>query len=416
VVTAEVRAGLRKLLDERRLRGGTRLALAVGAASVALAGFASAGARGAGAASPINEMTLVHLPANKTLPPIVLFDVAVDPAADIVAVTGNGEAGKLSNGLGGGRVWLINGHTHKITATVKLFGAQQAGVAFDPNTNSFVVADPSLPGKVTTTSGTELVNGAMVEIDPQSGRILKTVPIDSISGGVGVDPVHKMIYLTGPSYSVTRIDARTGAIVTPPTIQPEIPYPSSVSVDPRDDTMYVAGGSSEGTTGVWEVNQPADTDLGFTNDGHPFVTMATRGEPEGIVTDPATGNTYVSWVYQSAHVTVFKRDHHTGHALLIKGSNGAAEFGLALDTRRNVVFASSGEDLEGCPNMITEISGRTNAVLGRVYGVAAAGALAVDQNTDMVWATDEGKLASFREGFTDKRPKCGTGGGITLGG
>jgi hypothetical protein len=87
-----------------------------------------------------------------------------------------------------------------------------------------------------------------------------------------------------------------------------------------------------------------------------------------------------------------------------------------MDPGRNQLYASSTEELEGCPNMITEFSGRTNAVLGTVYGVVGAGALAVDPNAHMVWATNGGKLASFREGLTDKRPKCGTGGGITLGG
>lgn len=355
------------------------------------------------APSPISEITVAH---GKALSGTgALFGVAVDPAADVVAITGKANASQSSILPSAGRVWLINGHTHRITATIKLPGATEAGVAFDPAAGAFVVADNLLPTSLSASDSND--TGGVVEIDPHTGRIKAEFPISGGGQSIAVDALHRVMYLTGPGYSITVMNARTGKTIA--TV-PNIYYPFAVSVDPGSRRVYVAGGV--GTKGVWEVDGATNAPIGFNGSTKP-VTVALPEAPQGIDTDPATGNTYVLYSGSTAKVEVLRRGSH-GLKISLKNTNSAVDYGIALDALKHKVYVSSESEIAGCPNVIAEIDGRANKVLGYVYGVAQAAALAVDARTDTVWALNGSDVAAFKGGLVQKPPKCGTT-GVTIG-
>jgi DNA-binding beta-propeller fold protein YncE len=390
------------VLSTRAARLTLRIFLTALAAGAVLSCM-SASAFAASDAVGIAETSVVHGKTDGAAN--TAYAVAVDPAANIVAVTGSSLAGDGGTQAGSGRVWLINGRTHKVTATIKLVGGANAGVAFDPSAGVFAVADDQLATSASTTNSNAV--GAVVEINPHTGHITKVISVAGAGPGITVDPQHRVMYVTGPGYSVTVMNARTGAVKT--TV-PNIYYPFAISVDPVTRTVYVGGG--QGTIGVWEFDGANNTPIGF-NGTTKAVTLATPSSPQGVATDPATGHTYVVYGGATVKVRVLGPGLH-GKKLTVKGTLDAEPLGVAVDPVRNDVYVSGESGTAGCPDVVAEIDARTDEVVGYVYGVADATALAVDPRTDTVWAANGTQVAAFKGGLDQKQPKCGTA-GITIG-
>lgn len=345
-------------------------------------------------ATPIKSIRLTAF--NKSASRSPTSALAVDPSTDTIAVTG--AAGANPNIAGNGRVWVVNGHSGKIIKTIDLSGADSAGIAVDAATGVFYVSDPYDPSSSP--------QGTVVVIDARTGKVTHELPEAGVTGAIAVNSKTDRIYATGPGYGVTVIDGHTDATLA--TV-PDVFYPSGIAADPLTDTIFVAGGASGGTTGVWEINGKTNTTIGGSSASP--VTIATPYPAAAVASNSANGVTYVLTGTAGTVAVISKGGTRFSHTTHIRNLNAGS---VAVDSAASSVFVSGANEVEGCPNFVAAINGRTNKITGKTY-ISTAGAIGVDPATRTVWVTNGGSLDHYPVGFTNKEPKCGNG-GVTLGG
>jgi DNA-binding beta-propeller fold protein YncE len=332
-------------------------------------------------------------------------DIAVDPSTNTVFVTGSGIANP--NLPAGGRVWVIDGKKNKVVATLHLVGASDAGVAVNTTTHVFYVADGQLPNP------TPEQPGGITVIDGRTHKVTATISIPGLGNYTGgprltVDSSTNTVYANGPGYSTDVISGRTNTLTT--TV-PWPVYPGAIAVDTGSDTVYATGGASGGTDGVWVINGHSDVTEGITTTSP--VTILTPGPPVGVAVDSRTGRIYVTGAANAAGVSIIHRGaNRIVHTIPIKNGN-VGEVGV--DTAANSIYVTAGSVYQGCPGFVSQINGKTNKVTATVNGIENAGAVAVDSKNHMVYVTNSNKVAVFRGGYSRKQKKCGSG-GIVLGG
>jgi DNA-binding beta-propeller fold protein YncE len=359
---------------------------------------AAASAKKAG----VTEITVSH--AASGIDRSATSDIAVDPSTDTVFVTGTTN---LSN-LTGGRVWVIDGKKNKVVATLHMVGASNAGVGVNTATNTVYVADSELPNP------TPEQPGGVTVIDGRTHKVKATISIPGLgnyaSDGprVAVDSVTNTVYANGPGYSTDVISGQTSTVTT--TV-PYPFYPGPIAVDTGSDAVYATGGASGGTTGVWVINGHTDVAEGITTASP--VTILTPGPPAGVAVDSRTGRIYVTGTTDASAVSIIHRgDNRLVHTIHIKNGNVAE--GIGVDTAANSIYVASGSVYSGCPGFVSQINGKTNKVTATVNGIEAAGDIAVDSKSHMVYVTNADKVAVFHGGYSRKAKKCGSG-GIVLG-
>jgi DNA-binding beta-propeller fold protein YncE len=374
-------------------------------AVVALSAVLYVGAAPTGALAAtkgVTQIRLAHVSASVSASRSPGDYVAVDPASDAIAVTGTvGSTNEAA--LTGGRVWIVNGRSHKLAHTIDLDGALLASVTDDAATRTFYVADPELVVAPDTTAG------GVAVISARTGKLTDEIPAPGINGGVGADPKTDVMYAAGPGYTITPIDGH-GNAAGAPIGNNDVYYPAYVSIDSATDIAYVGGGASGGTDGVWIVGLKSGQLFGVTA-AHP-VSIATLGPPAGVATNPATHRTYVALDGSSGGEVATIDGTGTRFAATKRLENANSADDIAVDTATNEVYVSNVNEIAGCPGFVDEISGRTGKVVGGVYNLANPGALAVDPKTDTVYAQDGGALDAFHGGFTNKQKKCGTPGTV----
>jgi hypothetical protein len=362
---------------------------------VSLPATAAAHSSGSG----ITEVRVSHSPSSSVTPEGATTAIAVDPSSDTIAVTGyaNRESAQPD---ASGRVWLVDGRTHKLKATVTLSGAERSGIAFDAANGMFVLADSVL----VTPEAPALESGAVVEISP-SGKVADEISVPRVSNAIAVNSNTNTIYAASSAGdgALAVIDGHTGTVTT--TVD-GVDYPAAVSVAPGG-TVFAGGGAGGGTTGIWEVDGSNNAPIGF-NGSTEAVTIGTPNPPAALASAGAT--TYAAWVYNETVVATVRGTRIT-HELKIKTGNPTS-YGMALDG--SALYVANQSDIDGCPNFIARISTRTGKVSGGIFGIDDAWALAVDPKSDTVWSTNGDDVAAFRGGFSNKEKKCGSG-GIVLG-
>lgn len=395
--------GAKSLQSPHRPRSGRRLA-AVGlvflVSSVpAWLAPTAASAKKAG----VTEITVSHTAAPGARG---TSDIAVDPSTDTVFVTGSGIANP--NLPTGGRVWVIDGKRNKVVATLRLVGASNAGVAVNTNTHVVYVADGQLPNP------TPEQPGGITVIDGRTHKVTATISIPGLGNYASpgprltVDSSTNTVYANGPGYSTDVISGRTNTLTT--TV-PYPYYPGPVAVDTGSDTVYATGGASGGTTGVWVINGHTDVTEGITTASP--VTILTPGPPSGVAVDSRTGRIYVTGATSAAGVSIIDRGaNRIAHTIRIKNGN-IGEVGV--DTAANSIYVTAGSVYQGCPGFVSQINGKTNKVTATVNGIEQPTGIAVDAKNHMVYVTNGNKVAVFHGGYSRKQKKCG-GGGIVLGG
>ncbi len=360
---------------------------------------AAASAKKAG----VTEITVSHAAAAG---PLALSDIAVDPSTGTVFVTGSGIANP--NLPTGGRVWVIDGRNNKVVATLHLIGASNAGVAVNTATDTVYVADAQLPNP------TPDQPGGVTVIDGRTHKVTATISIpglgeDALSGGprLAVDSSTNTVYANGPGYSTDVISGRTNALTT--TV-PWPYYPGPVAIDTGSDTVYATGGASGGTDGVWVINGHTGVAEGITTASP--VTIPTLGTPAGVAADSHTGRIYVTAATASNGMSIIHRGaNRIVHTVHIKNGNVGQ---VAVDSGANSIYVTAGSVYAGCPGFVSQINGKTNKVTATVGGIKDAGALTVDSKDHMVYVTSANKVAVFHGGYSRKQKKCGSG-GIVLG-
>lgn len=206
-----------------------------------------------GATKGVSEIKLSHVSssdgANTT------DAVAVDPVTDTVYVLGNSSIPHNDTYDAIGTLWVINGRTDRIKATIRVPGAYESGLAVDPATDTIYVADPelSIPPSTSQTTGVLVING-------RTNQITATLALGG-GGMVAVDSKTDTVYVSGPGYDVSVIDGRTNTTVA--TV-PNVFYPGAATIDSASDTLYVAGGASGGTDGIWVIDTASDMAEGIT--------------------------------------------------------------------------------------------------------------------------------------------------------
>jgi DNA-binding beta-propeller fold protein YncE len=333
-------------------------------------------------------------------------DIAVDPATDTVFVTGSGIANP--NLPSGGRVWVIDGKKNKVVATLRLVGASNAGVALNTATHTVYVADGMLPNP------TPEQPGGITVIDGRTHKVTATISIPGLGNYASpgprltVDSSTNTIYANGPGYSTDVISGRTNTVTA--TV-PYPYYPGPIAVDTGSDDVYATGGASGGTTGVWVINGHTDVTEGITATSP--VTILTPGPPAGVAVDSRTGRIYVTGAANAAGVSIIHRGaNRIVHTVRIKNGNIDD---VGVDTAANSIYVTAGSVYQGCPGFVSQINGKTNKVTATVNGIENATAVAVDSKNHMVYVTNGNKVAVFHGGYSSKQKKCG-GGGIVLGG
>jgi DNA-binding beta-propeller fold protein YncE len=333
--------------------------------------------------------------------------IAVNPSSQTVVAIGTLKQ-KTNADYAQGRVWVIDGRKDKLVATLHLSGAAYAGIGVDTATDTFYVADSQLPNPAPEQpGGVAVING-------RTHKVTATISVPGIGtyvesgrAAVAVDSNTDTIYTDGASYTVTVINGRTNAVAA--TVQ-NTPYPGPLSVDLASDTVYEVGGASGGTTGVWAINGHTDMAEGLTTASS--VTIPTATSPDGVAVDSKAGRIYVTGGNEADAVEIIHRGaSRIAHTIKLANANVGS---VAVDTGTHSVYVASGNVTEGCQGFVTEINGKTNKVTATVNGINGT-AVAVDSAHDRVWVTDGDKVDAFRGGYSRKAKKCGAG-GITLGG
>jgi DNA-binding beta-propeller fold protein YncE len=380
-------------------------ALGRSSAEVVLLAALCIGATPAGASAARNGVTqirLAHVSTDVSAGRTPGDYVAVDPASDTIAVTGTvGSTNETA--LTGGRVWIVNGRSHRLAHTIDLDGASLASVTDDADTGTFYVADPELTVAPDTTAG------GIAVISARTGKLSEEIPAPGIAGGVGADPKTNLIYAAGPGYAITAFNGHANAVVAP-IDSGDIYYPAYVSVDSAANVAYIGGGASGGTDGVWIVGLMTGQLYGVTA-AHP-VSIATVDPPIGLATDPGTHRTYVALDDSAGSEVATIDGTGTRFAATKQLKNGNTTNGIAVDTATHAVYVSNVNETAGCPGFVDEISGRSGKVVGTVYNLTNPDALAADPNTDTVYVQDGGLLDAFHGGFVNKQKKCGTPGTV----
>jgi DNA-binding beta-propeller fold protein YncE len=354
---------------------------------------------GAFASSGLAQITLVHEPATDNS---AINDVAVDPSTHTVLVTGTAKVNDASEG----RIWIINGKSHHLIATLHMPGFDGGGsyygggVGVDPATHRFYVADPGLTVPPST------VAGAIVVIDGSTHKVLSEIP----EGGAiaaAVDSRTDTVFAPGGGYTTDVINGKTNAVTA--TVG-SVYYAAAVDVDPGSDTAYVVGGASGGTDGVWAINGHTDMAEGITT-AKP-VTVSMADPPSDVAVNPKSGIAYVAGGNSKGGAVFILHRGAKRFSKTIGVRNGSAT-AVAVDSASNTFYVTSSSDIAGCLGFVTERSGKTNKVLATVNQITNPGAVAVDSSTHTVFAVSGGKLDIYRAGYSNKHKKCGVG-GITV--
>jgi DNA-binding beta-propeller fold protein YncE len=374
-----------------------RLTVRAGLLVLLCCGFACLVPSGALASSGVTQITLVHVPSTDNSP---INDVAVDPSTHTVLVTGTAKV----NDVSAGRVWIINGRSHHLITTLHLPGLEGdgpsqygGGIAVDPVTDRFYVADPGL------TVAPSTVVGALVVIDGRTHKVLSEIP-DGGALAADVDTRTDTVFVAGGGYTTDVINGKTNTVTA---MIGSIFYPASIGVDSGSDTAYVAGGASGGTDGVWVINGHTNTVDGLTATNP--VTILMPSPPSYVAVNPKTGSAYVAGSNSKggAVFIVHRNANRFAHTITIRDGDPAA---IAIDNAKNTVYVANESNIAGCPGFVTELSGKTNKVLATVNGFDVPGAIAVDSATHNVFVVNGGKLEMYRSGYSRKQKKCGTSG------
>jgi DNA-binding beta-propeller fold protein YncE len=349
------------------------------------------------ASGGLTKLTLVHEPSTNTS---AINDVAVDPSTHTVLVTGTAKV----NNASAGRVWIINGKSHHLIATLHLPGLQGGGsilygggVGVDPVTHRFYVADSGLTVPPASSPG------ALVVIDGRTHKVLSEIP-EAGALAAAVDSRTDTVFAPGGGYTTDVINGRSNAVTA--TVG-SVFYPAAVDVDSGSDTAYVVGGAAGGTDGVWAINGHTDMAEGIT--AAKPVTISMVDPPSDVAVNDKTGNVYVAGGNSkgAAVFTLHRGANRIAHTI---GIHDASATAIAVDSASNTFYVTSSSSIVGCPGFVTERSGRTNKVLATVHGLSDPGSIAVDSATHTVFAVNGGKLEIYRAGYSTKQKKCGIGG------
>lgn len=373
--------------------GWTCLVAAVGLG--ALPAVASASSAG------VTQIRLAHVSANISAGRTTGTYVAVDPGSDTIAATGTVGATN-ETAISDSRVWLVSGRTHKLAHTVELPGAYVSSIADDSATGTFYVADPYV------TVAPDITAGGVAVISAKTGKLTDEIPLPGVSSGVGVDLKTGEVIVTGPGYGITVINGHARTVIGPLGAG-DIAYPAYVGIDSASDIAYIGGGASGGVDGIWFVNLSTGQLFGVPTP-HP-VNVETLDPPNAIATDPATHRTYAALEdSKGAGLATIKGTSDSASTKELKNGNSAD--GVAVDTKSDVIYVSTANQIADCPDFVDEISGRTGKVIGAVHNLGSATSIAVDPNSDMVYVQDGGVLDAFSGGLTNKQKKCGTPGTV----
>jgi DNA-binding beta-propeller fold protein YncE len=210
-----------------------------------------------------------------------------------------------------GSVTVIDGRTDQVVGSIPT-GPGPKAVAVNPRTNRVYVTEQ------TGTDGSE----AIAVIDAARRTVVATVPIGAYDKftdnpfGLAVDARANLVYATNPlEGTVYTLDGRTSTLLRSVTVGAE---PSALALDPRIDTLYVAG--SRGVTVI-------DTLTGGVV--HRF---ALGDRTRGIAVDTRDNTVYVS--------TDYGRLFAIEHGVAVAVAQRVKPYGLGVDDGAVVVANS----------------------------------------------------------------------------
>lgn len=109
--------------------------------------------------------------------------------------------------------------------------------------------------------------------------------------------------------------------------------------------------------------------------------LSLSGWPSGIALDTNASTIYVSDLLSNKLSIINESNYALIGEITLPGAN-ATVGSIAVDSRTNVVYVSVGQNTYG----IVELNGNTNRIIGGIP-VYDTRLLAIDQNTDVLWAT-----------------------------
>lgn len=165
----------------------------------------------------------------------------IDPATDTVARTialpeepelgvADGEGRLFVNLVNSAQLARIDLRSGKVEAVWPLTGCQRPhGIAYDPRTRRLF-------------SG--CANKVMVVADPDSGRIVASLPIGAMSDGVGVDSARGLAFSSNGEGTLTVIAEKGGDAYAVLRTLPTFVGARTMAVDPRSGVLYLVHGTT----------------------------------------------------------------------------------------------------------------------------------------------------------------------------
>ena len=256
--------------------------------------------------------------------------------------------------------------------------------------------------------------GKVYVINGHSNKVKATVNVVD-AASVAVDARSDRIYVDETGYEVMAINGHTNKVIA--TSPNDVFYPTGLAANPRTDTVYSSGGDGA-VAGMWALNGSKDTVIGGAT-GLPIVETAPE-VPSGVAVDPATGTEFITdagnagFVVAAIHGLSKKAASTT---LLAAYNFDPTSYGIAVNPATDTIYAVGNEG--NCPGAVWAISTVTHKA-SIVAAINDPGALAVDPSSNSLYVTASDKLFVLKGSLRaakNQAPSCGGGGGgITLGG
>lgn len=309
----------------------------------------SVGASASGAAFDDAAGTLLVGNLNPGSSTMVLVDLASDSVVATSPVGNEPQGVAYDPGTGNFYVadWgiaglqAINGSTGALGATIPV-GCDPIGVVYDPANGDLYVTDMGTCSPAT---------GEVDVVDPTSGTVIATIPIGSYltaPGGEALAANLQEVAVADADGNVSIINVATHALTrnvrafTPPAGSTSLV--EQIAYDPSNDNVYVPNGAA--------------SDVSLVNLSQALTTgqVGVGSTPWGVQYEPGTQQVLVA-------------NEFSGNATEISGSSGLAVGSiplggyptfLAFDATRNVLEASNGADAELLtPSAASSLSGVT---------------------------------------------------------
>ncbi len=271
-------------------------------------------------------------------------------------------------------------HASPASPNLKVAG-QPVGIAADPTTHTFWVAEANLGG-----------SHDLVDRIAETGHKITTLSVTSGLNAIAADPTRGIVWTTGNNGST-----RTVTFIKEPG------NATSVTVAADSDLTGLAIDSTTGT--VFVLDQTGDV---FTfNEAHPTnppveLVNESLGSANGIAVDHGTGTI---WVVDSTGNSVSAFNESTGVQIGSPAAVGSNPGSIAVDTAKKTVWVITtdgtvSEFAESSPGTVHSIT------LGNV-----ADSITADSSKGVIWAgTESGSVV----GITEKTSPPSAIGSLTL--